>query len=142
MPRPYSRDLRERVIAAVKAGESRNAAARSFGLSVSCVVKWMQAHRATGRVEAKPMGGRRPYALAAQRVFVLSRLSEKPDLTIGALEVELADRGVKVSRYAVWHFLRYLDLSFKKKPSRQRTGSARRRQAPRALEAPSRKARS
>jgi transposase len=142
MPRAYSRDLRERVIAAVNAGQSRNAAARTFGLSVSCVVKWMQEYEATGRVEAKPMGGRRPYSLATHRVFVLGRLSEKPDLTISALEAELAERGVKVSRYAVWHFLRYVDLTFKKKPARQRTGSAGRRQAPRALEAPSMQARS
>jgi transposase len=83
------------------------------------------------------MGGRRPFALAAHRVLVMSRLAEKPDLTISALSAELAAQGVEVSRYAVWHFLKHEKQSFKKKPARQRTGSARRQKATRALEASS-----
>ena len=122
MARPYSLDLRERVVAAVKRGMSCNAAARTFGLSVSCVVKWMQRHGATGSVAAKPMGGRRPYALAGERLFVLRRIEEKPDLTIDALKAELAERGLRVSRFAVWHFLEHEGLTFKKKPFRQRAG--------------------
>ena len=122
MPRPYSRDLRERVIGAVEAGQSRHAAAKRFGVSVASVVKWVQRFRSTGKIEAKPMGGHRPYALAKQRVFVLARLAEKPDLTVSEVQTELAGRGVKVSRYAVWHFVRHEHLTFKKKPARQRTG--------------------
>jgi transposase len=122
MARPYSQDLRERVVAAVERGMSRNAAARMFGLSVSCVVKWMQRVEVTGSVAAKPMGGRRPLAVASKRVFVLSRLKEKPDLTISALTAELVDHGLKVSRFAVWHFLDSEGLTFKKKPARKRTG--------------------
>ncbi len=37
MGRPYSEDLRSRIVAAVEAGMSRNAAARQFAVSVSCV---------------------------------------------------------------------------------------------------------
>ena len=99
MARPYSQDLRERAIAAVKGGQSRNAVARAFGLSPSCVVKWMQRYHATGSVEAKAMGGRRPYALSLHRIFVLRRLAEKPDLTISALEAELVERGI--TRYSL-----------------------------------------
>lgn len=141
MARPYSRDLRERAVAAVEAGQSRHAVAKLFGLSPSCVVKWVQRFKATGSVAAKPMGGRRPYALAAHRVFVLSRLAEKPDLTISALGAALAAQGIEVSRYAVWHFLRHEKQTFKKKPARQRTGSARRQKTARALEASSSQAR-
>jgi transposase len=101
----------------------------------------MHLFEATGTVVAKPMGGCKPYALAAHRVFVLSRLGEKPDLTISALEAELAARGIEVSRGAVWNFLQHEKQSFKKKPARQRTGSSGRRQAARPVEAPSRKAR-
>ena len=39
MTRPYSVDLRERVVRAVEAGLSRRAAARRFEVSVSFVVK-------------------------------------------------------------------------------------------------------
>jgi hypothetical protein len=51
------------------------------------------------------MGGRRPYALEAERSWVLARVGEAPDLTLRALAAELAERGVAVSHYAVWHFL-------------------------------------
>ena len=126
MPRAYSCDLRARVVGAVEAGQTRRAAARTFGVSVSSVVKWVQQFRDSGRIAAKPMGGRRPFALAEHRVCVVGRLAEKTDLTISALEADLAGRGVKVSRYAVWHFLKHEGLSFKKKPARQRTGPTRR----------------
>ena len=42
MVRPYDMDLRERVVAAVSAGESRRSAARRFGVSESVAVKWLQ----------------------------------------------------------------------------------------------------
>ena len=135
MARPYSQDLRERVIAAVEAGQSRNAAAERFGLSVSCVVKWLQRYHREGSKKPRKFGGHRPYALAPHRVFVLGRMAQKPDLTIKALTEELAVRGVKVSPFAVWHFLKHERLSFKKKESaRRRAGPARRGKATRALE--------
>ena len=69
------------------------------------------------------MGGNRPYALAAEREWLLRRLSQQPDVTLRALLAELAGRGIKVSYYAVWHFFEHEGISFKKKPARQRTGS-------------------
>jgi transposase len=120
MARPYSQDLRERAVAMVRRGMSRSAVAKLLGLSPSCVVKWVQRREATGSVAAKPMGGRRPLALAGERVFVLRRIEEKPDLTISALTAELAERGMKVSRFAVWHFLDHEGLTFKKNAARQR----------------------
>ena len=135
MARPCSQDLRDRVIAAVEAGQSRNAAAKRFGLSVSCVVKWLQRYHREGSKKPRKFGGHRPFALAPHRVFVLGRLAEKPDLTIKALTEELAACGVKVSLFAVWHFLKHERLSFKKKESaRRRAGSARRGKTARPLE--------
>ena len=124
MPRAYSSDLRERVVAAVRKGRSRRSVAAAFDVSVSCVVKWLQRVERTGSVAAGRMGGNRPYALAGERVFVLGRLAEKPDLTVSALTAELAERGDTVSRTAVWHFIQHEGLSFKKKPARRRTGQA------------------
>ena len=74
------------------------------------------------------MGGRRPYLVARERDWVLSRIAEKPDLTLRALLKELADRGLVVSYYALRHFLQHERVTFKKKPSRLRTGPAGRRQ--------------
>ena len=42
MARPYSLDLRERVVAAVESGRTVRDVASSFGVSVSSVVKWSQ----------------------------------------------------------------------------------------------------
>jgi transposase len=57
MPKPYSDDLRERVIETVEAGASRREAAESFNLSPSSAVKWLQRWRNTGSAKAKPSGG-------------------------------------------------------------------------------------
>jgi transposase len=45
MARPYSLDLRERVVARVEAGDSCRAVAALFGVSVASVVKWSQRKR-------------------------------------------------------------------------------------------------
>ena len=84
---------------------------------------------AVGGPAALKMGGRRPYLVARERDWVLARIAEKPDLTLRALLKELADRGLIVSYYALWHFLQHEGVTFKKKPSRLRTGPAGRRQA-------------
>jgi transposase len=129
MARPYSVDLRERVIAAASGGESCRRVAKRFAVSVSSVVKWSQRARATGSPAAAPMGGRRPFALAGERDFVLARLREKPDLTLRGLAAELEARGVRVSVTAVWSFCAHEGLTFKKKPARQRARSPGRREA-------------
>jgi transposase len=122
--RPYSLDLRERVVGAVAGGESCRSVAKRFGVSVASVVKWSQRFRVSGSAAAKPMGGHRPYALAGEREWLLARLAASPDVTLRGLLLELADRGVKVSYFAVWHFFEHEGISFKKKPARGRAGSA------------------
>lgn len=122
MARAYSLDLRDRVVAAVEDGAPCRAVANTFGVSPASVVKWSQRFRASGSAAAKPMGGRRPYALAAERDWLIDRIAAKPDITLRALVGELAERGIKVSLYAVWHFLDKEGISFKKKLARQRAG--------------------
>jgi transposase len=124
MARAYSLDLRERVVAGVESGQSCRAVAKTFMVSVASVVKWSQRHRQSGSSAARPMGGRRGYAVAQEREWLLARIAEKPDLTLRALLQELEDRGMVVSYYALWHFLQYEGITFKKKPARIRAGSA------------------
>jgi transposase len=133
MARAYSLDLRERVVAAVAAGESCRAVATKFKVSVASVVKWSQRFRANASAAAYKVGGRRPYALAGERDWLLARLADKPDITLRALGAELAARGIKVSHFAVWHFFEHEGISFKKKPASQRTGSSGRRPAADAM---------
>ena len=140
MARAYSLDLRERVVGAVAAGQPCRAVASTFGVSVASVVKWSQRFRASGSAAALKVGGRRPFALAGERSWLLARIAEAPDLTLRAIAAELAARGIRVSYFAVWHFFEHEGISFKKKPARQRAGSARRRQAAGAVEEVSGKA--
>lgn len=114
MSRPYSVDLRERVVAAVEAGETCRAVASRFGVAVSTVVKWSQRHRRTGSVGPAQMGGHRPRVLVPHRDFIADRLRQEPHLTLHRLKDELAARGVAVSHNTVWLFLRREGLRFKK----------------------------
>jgi transposase len=49
-----------------------------------------------------------------------------PDATLRELVAELNDRAIKASYGSVWRLLDDEGISFKKKPSRKRAGSARR----------------
>lgn len=120
MARPYSLDLRQRVVATVAGGQACRAVAKLFDVSVASVVKWSQRSRVTGSAASKPMGGKRPYLLQSERDWLLSRLSEKPDLTLHALLAELADRDVVVSCDTLWRFLKREGVSFKKNRVRGR----------------------
>ena len=136
MAKAYSSDLRDRVVAAVLDGATVRAAAARFGVSVASAVKWSQRFRATGSAAAKPRGGRKPYVLTGEREWLLARIAETPDVTLRALQAELARRGVAASYHAVWDFFAKERVSFKKKPARSRAGSAGRGQEAGALEAP------
>ena len=116
MPRPYSQDLRDRVVASVAGGRSRRATAKMFSVGVATVVRWSQRFRTTGSAAALAMGGRRPHRLAGRRDWLLARIAEKPDLTLRALLAELAADGVKVSHGALWAFLAREGITFKKRP--------------------------
>lgn len=118
MPRPYSNDLRERVVLAVRSGESCRSVAARFGVSVSSVVKWSQRHRATGSVAPDRMGGYRRRVIVPYRDFIIEQLERTPHLTLHGLRDLLAARGIKVSVDTVWKFLKREGLSFKKNPVR------------------------
>ena len=114
MTRPYSNDLRERVVSAVEAGGSCRAVATRFGVAVSSVVKWHQRYRATGSVAPSQMGGYRRRVLEEHRDFIIEQLKQTPHLTLHGLKDIPAGRGVIVSHQAVWRFLKSEGLSFKK----------------------------
>lgn len=129
MTRPYSMDLRERVIAAVeKEGFSRNQAAARFGIAVSTAVHWVRRFRSTGDVKPSKIGGYKPKSLSGEHAEWLIARCRRKDFTISQLVEELLEmRGLKVDRHSVWEFLHAQDLSFKKKSVRQGAGSSRRR---------------
>jgi len=131
MTRPYSLDLRERVIAAVEQqGLSRNRAAARFGVAVSTAVHWVRRYRASGSAAPSKIGGYKKRTLRGEHAeWLIARCRER-DFTISQLVEELlAVRALKVDRHSVWEFLHAQGLSFKKKSVRQGAGSSRRRPA-------------
>ena len=124
MGRPYSEDLRIRVVQRVEAGYPVREVAETFAVSVASVVKWSQRKRQTGSAAAKPMGSRQARSLAAQRGWLLERIVEKPDVTLRALVAELNGRAVTTSYGSVWRLLKDEGISFKKKPARIRARPA------------------
>jgi transposase len=115
MARPYSGDLRQRVVEAVTAGASSQVAAARFQVSISFVIKLMQRWRATGSVAARPVGGKRPFRLAGHAELVRQLLADQPDVTLEELRRQLADRGVQVGRSSIDRFLASLGLTRKKR---------------------------
>jgi transposase len=114
MPRPYSDELRERVIEAVEAGASRREAAESFNLCPSSAVKWLQRWRDCGSAEAKPTGGSRS-RLEEHAEVLLALVAEQPDLTLDEIVAAMRKRRIRGSRTAVWRFFARHDYTFKKK---------------------------
>jgi len=118
MGRPYSLDLRSRVVAAVASGLECDVVSERFEVSQSSIRRWVARARETGSPAAFAMGGRKPFSLEQEADWILGRLAEKPDITIRDLLAELHERKVDISYYGVWHFVSRSGLSFKKNTAR------------------------
>ena len=109
MAKSYSVDLRQRIIRFVEAGGSRRAAARHFGVSMSCAIKLCDRWERTGSVAPGCRGGS-VGKLAPHRDFVIARVEEKPDITMPELAAELeAKTGTCVAPASLSRFLRLLN---------------------------------
>ena len=143
--RPYSRDLRSRIVHAYehREGSMRQLAAR-FRVSLCCIRDLLTRYRVTGDVAPQPHGGGYPAKLEAPSIEALKTLVHTtPDATLQELRTHLATaQQVTVSLATISRTLAKLDLPRKKNVSRRRARAAggptatgrvsRHRQAPRA----------
>src|ERR1700694_2336224 len=113
MPKPYSIDLRGRVVEEVETGASRREAAERYGLSPSVVVIWMQRFEEAGSVAARPSGGSTS-PVEKHADFLLALIAEQPDLTLDEIVAAVRRRRIAGSRSAVWRFFARRNISFKK----------------------------
>ena len=131
MPRPYSQDLRVRLIGAVEAGASARSAACLFGVSASTAVKWVARWRRTGSVAALPMGGSFRSPLDDHEAWILALVNEQPDLTLAEVRGRLREQGVQAAIGSIWRFFERYGISVKKNRARRRAEQAGRgRRAP------------
>lgn len=138
MGKPYSLDLRKRVVAAIESGMSRNQAAKRFGIGISTAINWMQRQQKTGSVAPGQMGGHKPKAISGEHAAWLSQRIRNSDFTLRGLVAELGERGLKVDYRSVWRFVHAEKLSFKKKRGGWRTRSPGRGAPARAVDKVSR----
>src|SRR6187549_722752 len=103
MAKPYSADLRERVLLAGAAGLPPAIVARRFGVGLSTVYLWRQQARAEGRRCAKPHAGGRTLGIDAAGEAILRAL------------VAVRSGGPQVSRPTLCRALRRLGLWRKKR---------------------------
>lgn len=117
MSKPYSLDLRERVVATIEAGASRHEAGELFAVSASSAIRWMQRFVRFGSVAAKPSGGSTS-PLEAHAPWLLELVAKHPDLTLDEIVTAMHQEGIAGSRVAVWRFFKRHDITFKKKSVR------------------------
>jgi transposase len=124
--RPYSDDLRARVVAAVAEGFSRRAAGKRFAVSASSSIRWVELHEETGSVRPRPRGGKSRSPLEPHAAWLLDLIAKEPDLTLAEIvERLLQDRGVRTSDSSVDRFFQRHAVSFKKNSARGGAGPAR-----------------
>jgi transposase len=117
----YSRDLRERIIAARRDGHSAEEVARLFRVCRRSVERYWKKYQTTGAVEPKQRGGYRRSCLEGHDRSLRAWIGEKKDLTLAELQARIAqDLSVKVGITALWHRLERLGLSYKKNAARRR----------------------
>jgi putative transposase len=117
MAKPYSMDLRKRVVEAVdRDGLSCNQAAARFEVAVSTAIDWVNRYRQTGSVAPGQIGGQRPKKLVGEhRDWLLQRCRER-EFTLRGLVSELAaERDLSVDYRVVWAFVHDEKLSYKKR---------------------------
>ena len=117
MPKPFSQDLRNRVIDAVeKGGMSCRAAARRYEVSELTAIKWLERYRREGLRAPMGHGGHRPSALMPHREFLEAARAEKSDVTLQELCDRLSsERGVKSDTSMMSRFFRRIGVTLKKR---------------------------
>jgi transposase len=125
MGKPYSDDLRERVIAAIEAGHTREEVAELFNMALSTVGGFIKRKRETGSVSPDKFGGYKTFSLEPHADLVRELVAEQPDSTLAELQSRLKKRKVKVSQSGIFRFLNHIKLTFKK-PSRTASACGRR----------------
>jgi transposase len=121
----YSNDLRVRVIQVVESGLAARAAARQFVIGDSTAIRWAKRWRETGSFQAKSNKGQSRSPLKQHEEWLLELIRLEPDLTLEEVQQRLLDmRQQRAGLGSVWRFFNRHGISFKKKRSRSRAGSA------------------
>ena len=124
MPGPYSEDLRERLVRAVRDGISARSAARMFHVSESSGVKWVQRWRKFRSVKASGTRGHRKSPLVEHEAWLLELIAAQPDVTLEEIRALLVQhKELSVGIGSVWRFYDRHGVGFKKKSAGRLAGT-------------------
>jgi transposase len=123
--RPYSQDLRDRVLLALERGEGTTAVAKRFEVSRVWVYLVRKRLARQGKRSSLPIGGYRQSVVAPLEAELRSWIEAKPDVTLSEMCARLnAEHGVTLKAAGLWHQLDKWGLSFKKNSARKRARAA------------------
>ena len=125
MPKPYSIDLRERVIQGISDGLKYAQVAERLAVSVSFVSKLLTQWRSAGTVEPAKFGGHKTSSLAPHEATVRDLVAADADLTLAELRQRLQAREIVTSRSTLARFLQALGITRKKRRSGRPSRTAR-----------------
>lgn len=118
MTKLYSADLRERVIKAVLSGLSARSVARTFSISESSAIKWMQHFQRDRRMARSPVRAIAGLFWSLTRDILLELIRQQDDITLEKIRALLCERGIVVSGTTIWSFDDRNGISFKKANTR------------------------
>ena len=126
MGKPYSLDLRERVVAAIEAGLSTGEAAKRFCIGKATAGAWARRKRTTGTVKPERQGPPTGSKLDAHEDFILGLIEEEKDIALAEIAEHLqSEYGVRVVPATIWTFLDKRGLTFKKRRPMRASNNAR-----------------
>jgi transposase len=113
------------VIRVVEGGAAARAAARQFVIGDATAIRWAKRWRETGSFEAKSNKGQSRSPLKKHEEWLLGLVRQEPDLTLEEIRRRLLEEyQQKAGLGSVWRFFDRHGISFKKKRSGSRAGSA------------------
>jgi transposase len=122
MSKALSVDLRERAVAAVRAGATHREAAERFGVSAASVSRWQALERDRGDVHPKALGGdRKSGRIDAHEAAIVEALGPEADRSIEEVRQVLRERSLIFSFGALQRFFKRHAITRKKRPRTPRS---------------------
>jgi transposase len=112
----YSIDLRERIVAAVDAGQPQSAVAQRFEVSVATIGNYLRLRRQTGGLAPRPRAGGQPEIGPDRDPLLLAQLRADPDATLAQhCATWAAEQGQVVSVSTLWRAIERTGWTYKKR---------------------------
>ena len=120
--RPYSEDLRKRIIEARERGESARDIAQRYRVCKRSVERYWRRYQSSGSYAGYKKGNKGGSVLDKHKGLLLKWIEQKPGITLAALRQRIADeRAITISVPGLWYRLRQYGLSYKKNAMGKRT---------------------